>query len=265
MRQQNWPRVWFIWRGNAILSSAKGHEFFLRHYLGTHDKSVADEAGKGKVKTVTWREPAPRGKMDLVVDINFRMDTSALYSDIVLPAASWYEKNDLNTTDLHSFVHPLSAAVPPVWETKSDWDIFKALAQKVSELAPSVFPEPVRDVVMRPLMHDTPDELAQTEVLDWRPGEDGMPSASRCPARRCRTSRSSSATTRSSTTSSSRSARFCASRGSGRTASTSRSPASTTSCSRTRSATLPTRARSAAWSGAASGTPHSRTPTTLRT
>jgi nitrate reductase alpha subunit len=169
--QENWPRLWFIWRGNALMSSAKGHEFFLRHYLGTHDNGVAEEVAADKVKTVVWREPAPRGKMDLVVDINFRMDTSALYSDIVLPTASWYEKNDLNTTDLHSFVHPLSAAVPPVWEAKSDWEIFKALAKKVSELAPGVFPEPVRDVVTRPLMHDTPDELAQHDVLDWRQGE----------------------------------------------------------------------------------------------
>ena len=46
--------------------------------------------------------------MDLVVDLNFRMDTSALYSDIVLPAATWYEKADLNSTDMHSFIHPLS-------------------------------------------------------------------------------------------------------------------------------------------------------------
>ncbi|MBW8059703.1 MAG: nitrate reductase subunit alpha [Solirubrobacterales bacterium] len=168
---ETWPRVWLIWRGNAIMSSAKGHEFFLRHYLGTHDNIIAEEAGKGKVKTVTWQEPAPRGKMDLVVDVNFRMDTSALYSDIVLPTATWYEKDDLNTTDLHSFIHPLSAAVPPVWEAKSDWEIFKTLAKKVSELSPKVFPEPVRDVVMRPLMHDTPDELAQTDVLDWRAGE----------------------------------------------------------------------------------------------
>jgi nitrate reductase alpha subunit len=168
---ENWPRVWFIWRGNAIMSSAKGHEFFLRHYLGTHDNSVAEEAAAGKPETVVWREPVPRGKMDLVVDINFRMDTSALYSDVVLPTASWYEKDDLNTTDLHSFVHPLSAAVPPVWETKSDWDIFRLLAKKVSELAPRALPEPVRDVVMRPLTHDTPDELAQTDVRDWRLGE----------------------------------------------------------------------------------------------
>ena len=68
---------------------------------------IAEEVAEDTVETVTWREPAPRGKMDLVVDLNFRMDTSALYSDIVLPAATWYEKNDLNTTDLHSFIHPL--------------------------------------------------------------------------------------------------------------------------------------------------------------
>jgi len=169
--EQNWPRVWFIWRGNAIQSSAKGHEFFLRHYLGTHDNAIAAERAKDKTHTVRFREPAPRGKMDLVVDINFRMDTSALYSDIVLPASFWYEKNDLNSTDLHSFVHPLGQAVPPVWESKPDWEIFKLLAQKVSELAPSVFPEPVRDLVATPLMHDTPDELAQPEIRDWTEGE----------------------------------------------------------------------------------------------
>ncbi|MCC7079029.1 MAG: nitrate reductase subunit alpha [Burkholderiales bacterium] len=169
--EENWPRVWFIWRGNAIQSSAKGHEFFLRHYLGTHDNAIADERAKGKLNTIEFREPAPRGKMDLVVDLNFRMDSSALYSDIVLPAAFWYEKNDLNTTDLHSFMHPLSQAVPPVWESKPDWEIFKLLAKKVSELAPLAFPEPVRDLVATPLMHDTPDELSQPQIRDWAEGE----------------------------------------------------------------------------------------------
>ena len=139
--------MWFIWRGNAIQSSAKGHEFFLRHYLGTHDNAIAEERAKGKTNTVEYRETAPRGKYDLVVDINFRMDTSALYSDIVLPAAFWYEKNDLNSTDLHSFIHVLGAAVPPVWESKSDWEIFKLLAKKVSEMSPLAFPKPVRDLV----------------------------------------------------------------------------------------------------------------------
>ena len=168
---QNWPRVWFIWRGNAIGTSAKGHEFFLRHYLGTHSNAVAPEMAQGYTNEVVYQEKAPEGKLDLVVDLNFRMDTSARYSDIVLPAATWYEKDDLNTTDMHSYVNPMQAAVAPAWESKSDWEIYKAVAKKVSELAEVHLPEPVRDVIMLPLQHDTPDELAQSEVRDWKTGQ----------------------------------------------------------------------------------------------
>lgn len=168
---ENWPRVWFIWRGNALMSSAKGHEFFLKHYLGTHHNDIAEECAQGCVKDVVMDGEAPRGKMDLVVDLNFRMDTSALYSDIVLPAATWYEKADLNSTDLHSFIHPLSEAVPPCWESRSDWEIFRALAQKVSELAERHLPNPIKDLVANPLAHDTPDEIAQPSIKDWAKGE----------------------------------------------------------------------------------------------
>ncbi|MEI6223589.1 MAG: nitrate reductase subunit alpha [Deltaproteobacteria bacterium] len=168
---ENWPRLWFIWRGNALMSSAKGHEYFLRHYLGTHSNAVAEETARGEVEEVAWRDPAPKGKLDLVVDLNFRMDTTALYSDVILPAATWYEKDDLNSTDMHSFIHPLQAAVPPCWESRSDWDIFKAIAEKVSDLAKAHLPEPVREIVTRPLQHDTPAEMAQRELRDWARGE----------------------------------------------------------------------------------------------
>ena len=169
--EENWPRVWFIWRGNALMSSAKGHEFFLKHYLGTHHNDIAEECAAGSVKDVRMNGKAPEGKFDLIVDLNFRMDTSALYSDIVLPAATWYEKSDLNSTDLHSFIHPLSEAVPPCWESKSDWDIFRSLARKVSELANKHLPTPVKDLVAGPLSHDCPDEIAQSEIKDWALGE----------------------------------------------------------------------------------------------
>jgi len=169
---ENWPRVWFIWRGNALMSSAKGHEYFLRHYLGTHTNTVAEEeVGKEMLDEVEWRDPAPKGKLDLVVDINFRMDTSALYSDIVLPTAHWYEKDDLNSTDMHSFIHPLSEAVPPNWEARSDWEIFKSFAKGLSQLAQVHLPEPVKDLVCVPLGHDSPAEIAQPEVKDWAKGE----------------------------------------------------------------------------------------------
>lgn len=173
----SWPRLWFIWRGNAIGSSAKGHEYFLRHYLGTDTNLIAQESAEGSVHEVDASTKAPIGKMDLVVDLNFRMDTSALYSDIILPAATWYEKDDLNTTDMHTFMNPMQAAVPPAWQSRSDWDIFTGLAKKVAELAETHLPEPMEDVVMLPLQHDTPDELAQPRVTDWwtEDGGDAVP------------------------------------------------------------------------------------------
>ncbi len=169
--EENWPRVWYIWRGNALMSSSKGHEYFLKHYLGTHTNAIAEDLAEDSVREIKWHENAPQGKMDLVVDLNFRMDTSALYSDIILPAATWYEKADLNSTDMHSFIHPLSAAVPPCWESKSDWQIFRAIAKKFSELAEKHFPEKVKDVVAAPLEHDSPAEIAQPTLEDWKQGE----------------------------------------------------------------------------------------------
>lgn len=167
---ENFPRVWYIWRGNAIMGSMKGHEYCLKHYLGTHSNAIGKDDPR-RTEEVRWHENAPTGKMDLIVDLNFRMDSSALYSDIVLPAASWYEKADLNSTDLHSFIHPLSQAIAPVWESKTDWDIFKDLAKVTSILAEKYLPEPQKDIVCVPLSHDSADEVTQPEIRDWYQGE----------------------------------------------------------------------------------------------
>ena len=169
----NFPRNLFIWRSNLFGSSGKGHEYFLRHFLGTrHGLQGKDlgEMGGDKPAEVIWRDPAPEGKLDLVVTLDFRMSTSCLYSDIVLPTATWYEKNDLNTTDMHPFIHPLSTAVDPVWESRSDWEIYKTIARRFSELAVGHLGIE-RDIVLTPILHDTPAELAQVDVRDWKKGE----------------------------------------------------------------------------------------------
>ena len=170
---ENWPRNLFVWRSNLLGSSGKGHEYFLKHLLGTDHGVIGRDLGaegRKKPKEAVWRDEAPRGKLDLVVCIDFRMSTTAVYSDVVLPTASWYEKNDLNTSDMHPFIHPLQAAVDPAYESKSDWEIFKAIARKFQDIAPEILGQET-DVVAVPILHDTPAELAQDEVLDWKKGE----------------------------------------------------------------------------------------------
>ncbi len=170
---QNWPRNMFVWRSNLLGSSGKGHEYFCKHLLGTENGVQGKDLGadEAKPKEVKWHTDAPQGKLDLLVTLDFRMSTTCLYSDIVLPTASWYEKNDLNTSDMHPFIHPLSTAVDPVWESQSDWEIYKGFAKKFSEVCVGHLGVE-KEVVLTPLMHDSPAELAQPfEVKEWKKGE----------------------------------------------------------------------------------------------
>ncbi len=171
---ENYPRNLFIWRSNLLGSSGKGHEYMLKHLLGTrHGLQGKDlgEEGRAKPEEVKWRDQAPEGKLDLLVTLDFRMCTTALYSDIVLPTATWYEKDDLNTSDMHPFIHPLSKAVDPAWEARSDWEIFKGIARTVSDIAPGVLGVE-KDLVLVPTLHDTSNEIAMPYgVTDWKKGQ----------------------------------------------------------------------------------------------
>ncbi|GHF91968.1 nitrate reductase subunit alpha [Thalassotalea marina] len=171
---QNFPRNMFVWRSNLLGSSGKGHEYMLKHLLGTkHGLMGKDlgESGDKKPEDVQFEEKGAEGKVDLFVTLDFRMSTTCLYSDIVLPTATWYEKDDMNTSDMHPFIHPLSKAVDPVWEARSDWDIFKGIAKKFSELTPGHLGKE-KDLVTVPILHDTPAEIAQPfGVKAWWKGE----------------------------------------------------------------------------------------------
>ncbi|QQE80118.1 nitrate reductase subunit alpha [Alicyclobacillus sp. SO9] len=170
--EKNFPRVMFVWRSNLLGSSSKGHEYFLENLLGASGHTLARENKDWRPENIKVSDDVPRGKLDLLIDIDFRMTGTGLYSDIVLPAATWYEKHDLSSTDMHPFIHPFNPAISAPWETKSDWNAFKSIAKSFSELSEKYLPEQ-EDVVMVPLAHDSPDELAQSsgKVLDWRKGE----------------------------------------------------------------------------------------------
>ncbi|MDM5189126.1 nitrate reductase subunit alpha [Bacillus sp. DX4.1] len=174
---RNFPRIFFNWRSNLLGDSGKGHEYFVKHLIGSDDSVLSDVEQSWQPEDVNITEKPPEGKTDLFVSMDFRMTSSGLFSDIILPAATWYEKYDISSTDLHPFVHPFNAAISPPWDTKSDWDCFREIAKYFSELAKEHLPAQ-EDLVMSPLAHDTINEIAQPfgKVKDWRKGEvDGIP------------------------------------------------------------------------------------------
>jgi nitrate reductase alpha subunit len=172
----NFPRNMFIWRSNLLGSSGKGHEYMLKYLLGAKNGVMnEDNAVTGGLipEEIDFEAKGFEGKLDLVTTLDFRMSSTCVYSDIVLPTAVWYEKDDLNTSDMHPFIHPLSKATDPAWEARSDWDIYKGLAKKFSEISAMHDNLGVeQDIVTVPMLHDTPGELAQPfDVKDWKKGE----------------------------------------------------------------------------------------------
>ncbi|GAA3766317.1 nitrate reductase subunit alpha [Microbacterium kribbense] len=157
---ENFPRVMLMWRANVLGSSGKGNEYFLKHLLGTDSSVRVGETPAGsRPRDVRWRDDAPLGKLDLLMTSDFRMTSTTLFSDIVLPTATWYEKYDLSSTDMHPFVHSFSPAIDPPWQTRTDFETFKVLGERFSEMARTHLGVR-RDIVAAPLQHDTPDAMA---------------------------------------------------------------------------------------------------------
>src|SRR5699024_6160348 len=177
----NAPKILTVWRSNLLGSSAKGDEYFLQRLLGTDSSLRADRAPAGpRGRDLVRRDAARDGRLDLPTAVEFRwpsqtlgvrMTSTTLFSDLVFPAATWYEKHDLSSTDMHPFVHSFNAAINPPWETKTDFETFRLLAEKVSEFSHGHL-DTRTDVVAVPLAHDTPDALANPggTVDDWKDG-----------------------------------------------------------------------------------------------
>jgi DMSO reductase family type II enzyme molybdopterin subunit len=74
--------------------------------------------------------------LDLLVTVDWRMSNTALLSDYVLPAASWYEKDDITwSTPISPFAHVLTRAVAPLAESKTDWEFHALLLKTIQARA----------------------------------------------------------------------------------------------------------------------------------
>ena len=103
------PKAMIIWRGNFL------------------------NQAKGGFKVKKWFEDP--SLLELVVVIDFRVNSTAVFADYILPTATWYEKFDLETTPMHVYLQALNEVIKPVGESKADFYIFKELAKVISERA----------------------------------------------------------------------------------------------------------------------------------
>ena len=153
---------------------------------------------------VTWRDDIPEGKLDLLVSADFRMTSTTLLSDVIFPAATWYEKHDLSTTDMHPFIHAFTPAIDPPWEAKSDFDTFHADRAQALGAWPRPTSAPARTWSACPCCTTPPGDGAARRAS---PATGPAARSRRIPGRPCPLCRSSSATTPPSRTSSARSVR----------------------------------------------------------
>ncbi|MDP2948438.1 MAG: molybdopterin-dependent oxidoreductase [Chloroflexota bacterium] len=103
------PRVMFEVGGNYLRRTRGGQTMLLKHL---------------------WP------KLKMFVQVDWRMNTTGLHSDIFLPAAQHYEKITFHIPTPHIRYLTLSdEAVPPAGESKPEWEIFVLLAKKIEERA----------------------------------------------------------------------------------------------------------------------------------
>ena len=72
-------------------------------------------------------------KLKTIVTLDFRMTSTARYSDYVLPVSAWYERTEHKwVTPLMPFIHAGTKAAS-FFESKSDWEIISRLAEAVQK------------------------------------------------------------------------------------------------------------------------------------
>jgi DMSO reductase family type II enzyme molybdopterin subunit len=75
-------------------------------------------------------------KLSTIVSVDWRINTTGLYSDYILPAAQHYEKmNQPYASPMHLHVLLIDKAAEPAGESRSEWHIIQGLARALSERA----------------------------------------------------------------------------------------------------------------------------------
>ncbi|HEY6057192.1 MAG TPA: molybdopterin-dependent oxidoreductase, partial [Candidatus Limnocylindrales bacterium] len=69
--------------------------------------------------------------LDLIVVADHQMTDTVKWADVVLPAATWYEKTDLTATPLHPFLQLQQPAIPPVGESRPELWMWREIVRRI--------------------------------------------------------------------------------------------------------------------------------------
>ena len=75
-------------------------------------------------------------KLKMIVSVDWRINTTGLYADYILPAAQHYEKlNQPYSSPMHMHVLLIDKAAEPPGEARSEWQIIQGIAKALQARA----------------------------------------------------------------------------------------------------------------------------------
>jgi len=137
--------------GAALLGEAQDPPIQSLYLFGSNPAAIAPSAGK--VRAGLLRED-----LFTVVHELYMTDTAAL-ADIVLPATSQLEQTDLHKAYGHATLSYNGRALPPLGESKSNWDVMGLLAAEMGFADPWLYDEPeaIMEAALGALNAENPD------------------------------------------------------------------------------------------------------------
>ncbi len=105
-------------------------------------------------------------KVDFALCVNYVLNTSAKYSDIVLPCTTEWERPGTLLTGNREILIYAQHVVEPMYEAKSDQEIAKGIADKMHELYPDDFPYTANDIVDVDEWQQILNKLAGSTFID---------------------------------------------------------------------------------------------------
>jgi len=74
--------------------------------------------------------------LELVVDVNPKLSFTGMHADYLLPAAGYYEKVGIKyPVSYVPYLHYCDAAIPPLGDSRDEWEIYWHLSKRVQEIA----------------------------------------------------------------------------------------------------------------------------------